>query len=433
MDKRQFLEALTQRLLDRERRGLKRRLLEYSEGLVLDSANDFASNDYLSFARSDVLAQRIQVLTLQAQQRVEVKNGSSGSRLLTGDSALAQTVEEELATYHEVESCLLFNSGYDCNVGLFSCIATAERDALLVDESVHASVFDGCRLSRARTVQRFRHNDFTDLESQLIKLRAEMGDTGWILVGVESCYSMDGDLLTQPAAVLDRCRAHRALLIVDEAHSVGIHGARGCGLMHPHKNHPALLARIVTFGKALGQHGAAVLCPATLREYLVNYARPLIYSTSLPVHSLCAIRASYQMLASSFAEYRRQQLKERLAVFQAHVQRLVRRFSQMPKPLLNAESPIQAIVIPGNEACTQVATRMRQRGFDVYPIRYPTVERGSERLRIVIHAHNTNAAIEALIHALADEFERLQARRELIDKSLSVHDPLPSVQVRARL
>jgi 8-amino-7-oxononanoate synthase len=417
MEKQSFLEQLRLRLLDRERRGLKRALRELRLDSFRDSAYDFASNDYLGFARSSVLAEQIEAYSKKVREELNVKNGSSGSRLLTGDSALAQGLEAELAQYHDVESCLLFNAGYDCNLGLFSCIAAPERDALLIDERVHASIHDGCRLSRARMVRQFRHNDLQSIESQMGVLRDELGETGWIIVGVESCYSMDGDLLVEPAMILERCLAYRALLIVDEAHAIGIHGPDGCGFMHEFRNHPALLARVVTFGKALGQHGAAVLGSSTLCEYLLNYARPVIYSTSLPVHSLCAIRVTYQFLRSSAAKHLRHQLLERIAFFHCQIQRLMKRFSQMPPIRLNPASPIQAVVIPGNEACTQVATGLRHRGFDVYPIRYPTVERGSERLRIVIHAHNTNAAIEALVEALADEIELSRAAARHIDGS----------------
>jgi 8-amino-7-oxononanoate synthase len=402
MTRQKLLEELELRLQERKRRGLWRALRSPGEAGAQDPAYEFASNDYLSFARSPELEELTAKLVEEARWSGSLRNGSGGSRLLTGDSGFAHAVEKQIAHFHEAEACLLFNSGYDCNLGVFSCIAAAGRDVVLVDERVHASIHDGCRLSRARTVRRFRHNDLTDLRESLSTLRKALGDECWIFVGVESCYSMDGDLLARPGELLDMCGAFGALLIVDEAHSVGVHGPDGRGLLHPYRAHPALLARVVTFGKAFGLHGAAVLGAQPLLQYLLNYARPLIYSTSLPLHSLCAVSAAYRLMATETAAHRRKLLWEAVRMFYSLTRDLRSRCPQLPPPLVNRESPIQAIIIPGNENCVFVANELRQRGFDARPIRYPTVERGAERIRVVLHAHNTPEAINAFVQALID-------------------------------
>ena len=192
-----------------------------------------------------------------------------------------------LADFHKAESGLIFNSGYDANLGLFSCIAKKE-DTLICDELIHASIIDGCRLSYANRF-RFAHNDVEDLED---KLRRSKGN---IFVAVESVYSMDGDMapLKEIAAV---CKKYNASLIVDEAHATGLFGDQGRGLVSQHGLEQEVFARVHTFGKALGCHGAVILGSETLRNYLVNFARSFIFTTALPVHSLIAVKCAYEML-----------------------------------------------------------------------------------------------------------------------------------------
>ncbi|MGA0560440.1 aminotransferase class I/II-fold pyridoxal phosphate-dependent enzyme [Larkinella sp. VNQ87] len=344
---------------------------------------DFCSNDYLGLARSAALRQRIEQ-AVAAQS--DWPSGSTGSRLLTGNSALAEDVETELAVFHDAESALIFNSGYDANVGLLASLPQ-RGDTLLTDELIHASMIDGARLSLAHR-HKFRHNDLHDLETKL------KNATGTVYVAIESVYSMDGDLAPL-AEIADLCDRYEAALIVDEAHATGVFGPNGGGLVQALGLQNRVFARIHTFGKALGVHGAAVVGSAILRDFLINFARSFVYSTALPPHSLLAIRSAYQLLPESEPLIAR--LHALRQYFQAQIQ------EQLPHTeWTSANSPILGLIVPGNEACRAVAAKLQQAGFDIRPIVSPTVPAGRERLRICLHAFNSEAEIDALVQTLKD-------------------------------
>lgn len=369
---------LTERLQDelhqRAQLGLLRRLTLPMRGV------DFTSNDYLGLARSPQLAERIRSVTATLTHQ-----GATGSRLLAGHTELATAVEAYLANFYQDESALLFNSGYNANVGLLACLPQ-RGDTLLTDELIHASLIDGARLSYA-TRQRFAHNDLADLERNLQRA------TGRAFVVVESLYSMDGD--EAPLAPLtDLCEQYGAALIVDEAHASGVYGPGGAGLVVAQGLQQRVFARVHTFGKAFGVHGAAVVGPAVLTQYLINAARPFIYTTALPPHSLLAIRCAHELLADSPDLSLR--LHERIAFFRETTQR------QAPAlRWLNSTSPIQGLMVPGNEAARAVAQQAQAAGFDLRPILSPTVAPGQERLRICLHYYNTEAEIERLVGTLS--------------------------------
>lgn len=370
-------DALSSRLALRQRAGLLRQLR------TADNLIDFCSNDYLGFAQSPEL--RLAIRRADANQH-NSQTGATGSRLLTGQTQLASDVEQELAAFYRAGASLIFNSGYDANLGLLACLPQP-GDTLLTDERIHASMIDGARLSYA-TRSRFRHNDLTDLEHQL---RAVAGP-GQVFVAVESVYSMDGDLAPL-RDLADLCDQYGAALIVDEAHATGIYGPNGEGLTVALSLEDRVLARVHTFGKALGVHGAAVVGPAVLRDYLINFARPFIYSTALPPHSLLAIRCAHEHLNTQ-ADLRAR-LHNRLAYFRQCVSWV------MPGHVwTNSPSPIQCLLIPGNDNAQHVATVLQGAGFDVRAILSPTVPPGQERLRICIHAHNTEAQIDELVGVL---------------------------------
>ncbi|WP_128547456.1 aminotransferase class I/II-fold pyridoxal phosphate-dependent enzyme [Larkinella soli] len=368
-------EKLHQLLENRRASGLLRRLKQ-PEGLV-----DFCSNDYLGLARSPALRQAVETAVAALPPLL---NGSTGSRLLAGNTALAEELESEMASFHAAEAALIFNSGYDANVGLLAGLPQ-RGDTLLTDELIHASMIDGARLSVAHR-HKFRHNDPGDLEDKLRR------STGTVYVAVESVYSMDGDLapLSDLAGLCDR---YGAALIVDEAHATGVFGPAGQGLVQALGLQNRVFARVHTFGKALGVHGAAVVGPAVLRDFLINFARSFIYTTALPPHSLLAIRCAYAFLRANGS------LKDRLHELRSYFQQQVER--QLPeREWTSAESPIVGLVVPGNEACRAVAARLQQGGFDVRPILSPTVPTGRERLRICLHAFNTEQEIDELITLL---------------------------------
>ncbi len=376
---------LTADLADRQQRGLFRSLT------LTESSVDFTSNDYLGIGRSaplhDQLSQATTTLT---------RNGASSSRLLAGHTPLADEVEAELAEFYRAETALLFNAGYMANLGLLSCLPQI-GDTLLTDELIHASLIDGARLSKANRL-RFAHNDLTDLET---KLRAAFLEGGNVFVVVESLYSMDGDEapLREITAL---CTAFNAALIVDEAHASGVYGPGGAGLVVANGLQNQVLARIHTFGKALGVHGAAVLGSALLRTYLINTARPLIYATALPPHDLLAIQLAHKLVAAE--PERAVLLQERVAYFREKSRQLAPEATWLP-----STSAIQGVLVPGNPAVRQVAATVQAAGFDVRPIVSPTVAAGQERIRICLHTYNTEAEIDGLLLALAGALQPVTA------------------------
>ncbi len=342
---------------------------------------DFSSNDYLGFARSTNLYQ-------EAQQRLEQlgvpANGSTGSRLITGNHSLYEATEAMIAAYHDAPSALIFNSGYDANVGFFSCVPQKD-DIILYDELCHASIRDGLRLSQAKSYK-FRHNDTEDLEALLKRHTANE-----IYVVTETVFSMDGDspLLEEFVRL---CEQFGALLVLDEAHAVGVVGDKGEGLAQQLGLHTSVFARLVTFGKAMGCHGAAILGDVSLRSYLVNYARSFIYTTGLPPHSLATIQSAYAALE---AAPERAALRHLIASFNRE------KNLQSLKPLfIRSMSAIQCAILPGNENVKKAAAGLQAAGFDVKPILSPTVPAGQERLRFCLHSFNSEAEIQEILRLL---------------------------------
>jgi 8-amino-7-oxononanoate synthase len=344
---------------------------------------DFSSNDYLGLARSGAL---FTVLQQAIAEKSPPAAGSTGSRLLTGNSAAAETLEAQLSDFHRAEATLLFNSGYAANLGFFAAVPR-RGDTIFYDEASHASVKDGIRGSFA-TAYSFRHNDLADLERRLARA------TGAIFVAVEALYSMDGDQapLQELAGF---CQQRGLYLVVDEAHTNGIYGPRGEGLVVELGLESAVFARILTFGKALGSQGAIVAGPQVLREYLLNFSRPFVYTTALPPLAIAALAAAYELLPTMQAERQRlfalsDLLKTRLnAVPGLHVPET----SHVIHPVFFTASPGPAHV-------RAVASAAQQAGFDVRPIVAPTVPAGTERLRLIVHSYNTEAEIEELAATL---------------------------------
>ncbi len=348
--------------------------------LNLSDSLDFCSNDYLGFARSAELAGAIEK---QVGFQKSLVNGATGSRLLSGNSLLAEELEEAVANFHKAECGLIFNSGYDANLGLFSCIAS-RSDTILYDELSHASIIDGVRLSTAHAFK-FRHNDLEHLEALMKKA------SGTIYVGVESVYSMSGDF-SPLSQILGLCEKYHALLIVDEAHATGVFGEKGKGRVVELGLEKKVFARVHTFGKALGVHGAIILGSEELRTFLINFSRPFIYSTALPPHSLIAVQCAYHFLNAQ--EGRINMLRERIVFFKEKAGLL--------KSLLFEESfsAIQCVIIKGNVKVKALAGSIQSRGYDVRPILSPTVASGSECIRICLHTFNTFEQIQGLLNEI---------------------------------
>lgn len=336
---------------------------------IMENKIDFCSNDYLGIVKNKWLEE----LTSPA-----VAHGSTGSRLLSGNYQLAEDTEKMISYFHDAEAGLMFNSGYDANTGILSCVPQ-KNDTIIYDQLSHASLRDGARLSLATTYS-FLHNDMPDLEKKLLVAK----DGSQKFVVTESVFSMDGDLapLSDIAAL---CEKYNAALIVDEAHATGVIGEKGEGLVQKLNLQNKCFARIHTFGKACGAHGAIILGSEKLKKYLINFSRPFIYSTSLPPSAVAAIAASYKIFPTMGKE--RSELEKLIEIFQG----LDLKYQKLP-----SETPIQVVIIPGNEEVKKVADDLQQNNFDIRPILYPTVPKGGERLRIVLHSFNTKDEIEKM-------------------------------------
>ena len=348
------------------------RSLKITTGLV-----DFYSNDYLGFARDEELQKRI---LSEINSNAYSSSGSTGSRLLSGNSEYAEALEKFLAEFHQAEAALIFNSGFDANYGLLSTLPYC-GDTIIYDELVHASFHDGIRNSKAKAVS-FSHNNMHELEERLNSA------SGLKYVVVESIYSMDGDFA--PLKEIDAlCKKYEAGLIVDEAHATGVFGKGRVATEIPDAK---ILTRIHTFSKALGAHGAVVLCSDELKRFLINYSRPFIYSTALPFHSLAAIKCSYQFLSE--AEQKREKLFSLIELFKKLVH------SKENFQLITSNSPVQSVVVSGNKNVKKVAAKIQQQGLDVRPILYPTVPKGKERVRICLHSFNTAEEVTKLAETI---------------------------------
>ncbi|AMR34577.1 8-amino-7-oxononanoate synthase [Mucilaginibacter sp. PAMC 26640] len=342
-----------------------------------NSLIDFCSNDYLGFARSDELKNSIsEELSRHPAELI----GATGSRLLSGNSTYAELLEQTLANYHDSEAGLIFNSGYDANVGLFSALPQ-KGDTIIHDALIHASIIDGARLSHANRYT-FKHNNLESLEGKLKQAK------GICYVVIESVYSMDGD--TPPIlSILKLTEYYGAHLIVDEAHAVGLYPT---GLVADQGLQHRIFARIVTFGKALGCHGAIILGSHLLRRYLINFARSFIYTTAAPFQQLASIKMAYQLLGSSGAAVNR--LRQNIELFKTGVT------LHPDRHLLASDSAIQCILFKSNDKAKAAADRLQTAGLDVRPILSPTVALGAERIRICLHSFNTAEQIELLTQTI---------------------------------
>lgn len=358
--------VLDQRQLHHRFRSLK------SPGLPID----FCSNDYLGLSRSAWIRQKVGSYT--HSERL----GSTGSRLLTGQSSGFEALETYLAQTYQSEAALLFNSGFDANMGLLSTLIRP-GDMVFYDASIHASMLQGLKLAGATAVS-FAHNDISHLKALLMSHSTEQEK--WILC--ESYYSMDGDkaLLNELVTIAHDYQAH---IIVDEAHALGCFGQYGRGLCMEEDILPNIFARVVTFGKGMGCHGAAVLCSDEVKSYLINFCKSFIYTTALPDHTLSVIQAAHTF--TELFDRPQRQLHSNIIYFSHQMKGHER---------LKGEGPVFAWMIPGEQAVRQKAVQLQDTGLDVRPIVYPTVAEGTERLRISLHSFNTTDEIDTLVRLL---------------------------------
>nr|WP_315191596.1 8-amino-7-oxononanoate synthase [uncultured Flavobacterium sp.] len=349
---------------------------------------DFASNDYLGLSNSDFVFDTTHQFLLDRNIK---NNGATGSRLLSGNHKLYTETEAFIAKFHQSETALIFNSGYDANVGFFSSVPQ-KGDLILYDELCHASIRDGIKLSNAKAYK-FQHNDFEDLERLILRNQDVI-----IYIVTESVFSMDGDTpnLEELVRVSDQ---YNCYLVIDEAHALGVFGSLetsgGEGLVQMLGLQDHVFARIMTFGKGLGCHGAAVLGSPELKVYLVNFARSFIYTTGLSPHSVATILVAYQFLNGNPEAI--QALKNNIS----HFNKMKNSLSLKPI-FVRSKSAIQSAIIPGNEDVKSIASQLQEKGFDVKAILSPTVPEGQERLRFCLHSFNSPEEISEVLTLLSN-------------------------------
>ena len=372
------MKHIQEKLTERQKNNALRKLSERSFAI------DFYSNDYIGFSTNPTINDRVSQLI-----SVTTPHGATGSRLLSGNSHLFTETERYIADFHNAEGALLYNSGYDANVGFFSCIV-GRGDVILYDSYSHASIRDGISLSLAHSYK-FKHNDLDDLEKLLKKFAT--GDKT-VLIATESVFSMDGDS-PDLVRLVALAQQYGAYIAVDEAHAIGVFGKHGCGLVQALGLETAIFARIVTFGKGLGAHGAAVVANDEVIQYLVNFSRSFIYTTAMSPHSVATIRAGYEQL----------QQTEAMNVLHHNIEYFKSLINQYDiEGFIPSNSAIQAMVVSGNDRVKSLAERLQTQGIGVLPILAPTVPAGQARLRVCLHSFNTEKEIKQLVNLTIQQF-----------------------------
>ena len=379
-------DDINQQLEQRERDGLyrRRRVAESPVGreITLHGKRllNFCSNDYLGLANDE----RVRTAFVQGVEKWGV--GSGASHLVSGHSAAHHELEEALADFTGRRRCLLFSSGYAANLGTVTGLL-GKTGQVYEDRLNHASLLDGGLLSGAR-FRRFRHRDSADLDAALA---AGGESTARKLVISDGTFSMDGTVcdVTALAAV---ARKHGAWLMIDEAHSLGVLGNEGCGLIDPrHHDTDAVQVQIGTLGKAFGTFGGFVTGSEALIETLIQSARTYIYTTAMPAAVAVATLASLKIAREE--EWRREKL-------QALVHRFRDGAQQLGLDLQDSATPIQPVILGTEARALAASAGLEQQGLLVTAIRPPTVPKGTARLRITLTALHTEADVDRLLSAL---------------------------------
>ncbi len=317
--------------------------------------------------------------------------GCGASRLVSGNSHFYDRLEETVAEFEGKEAALVFSSGYMANIGLISTIAR-EGDTIFSDQFNHASIVDGCRLSRARTVI-FNHNDTGDLAD---KLRSGADDGGRKIIVVESVYSVEGDMAPL-REIRELATEHGCTLVVDEAHATGIHGHSGRGGSEQCGVEPDIV--VGTFGKALGTFGAFVSCSIELREYLINRARSIIFTTALPPPVLSASIEAFSVVREE--PWRRTALIE-------NAEYLRDALTNMGLQVRRGSTQIIPVIVDDAALALEASRLLRNRGVFVRAIRPPSVPPGTSRLRVTPMATHSRGDLDAAVRAFADVGKELR-------------------------
>jgi 8-amino-7-oxononanoate synthase len=360
------------------------RILNTVSGLI-----DFTSNDYLGFSQNENLFSKTFQLLLTENI---AQNGATGSRLLSGNHKLYENLEPLLANFYKADAALVFNSGYDANMGFFSAVPQ-RGDCIFYDEFIHASIREGIRMSNAKGYH-FSHNNIESLKEKIDTNTYQLGEDGNIYVVTESIFSMDGDTPDLKALVAFT-NTNGYHLIVDEAHAVGARGTNGNGIIPELNLEKKVFARIITFGKAYGCHGAAILGCNDLKDYLINFAKSFIYTTALTPHTLATIITAHNFY-KEFGMEEVKRLKANIVYFKKEL-----KTQGLQEHFILSDAPIQSCVIKGVGKAKSVATKLMEKGFGVKAILSPTVPEGQERLRFCIHSYNSKEELGLVLKLLA--------------------------------
>ncbi len=338
-----------------------------------------ASNDYLG------LSQHPRLIDSAARAAEKWGAGSGAARLISGNSALFNELEARLASFKHTQSALVFSTGYMTNLGLLSALAETD-DIIFSDELNHASIIDGCRLSRAK-VSVYPHVDVANLEAQL----GRAGNCRRRIIVTDAVFSMDGDIAPLPR-LLELARAHDAILIIDDAHGTGVLGPDGRGTVaHFGLEDNDRLILMGTMGKALGCFGAFVAGSRALIDYLVNRARSFIFTTALPPASVAAALAALDIVEQEPV------LRERLQENTAFMHNELR---SLGFDLGGSRTQIIPIMAGDSSTAVAMAADLRQQGIFLQAIRPPTVAPGTARLRLTVTALHTLQELKRVVNAL---------------------------------
>ncbi len=387
---RKALEWVDGELAALAAKGLRRELepLASPQGPVVSvgglSLVNLCSNDYLALASDP----RLRAAAAAAAESEGA--GSGAARLVAGDLRVHGALEERLAAFKKTEAALLFSSGYHANAGVPAALVGRD-DAIFSDVLNHASIIDGCLLSRAE-VLRYRHVDVGELADLLARSRARRK-----LVVTDSVFGMDGDAAPLQE-IADLCDRHGAMLYVDEAHATGVMGRTGAGLAEALGVSDRVDVQMGTLGKALGAFGAYVAGTRRLVDLLVSKARTFVFTTALPPPACAAALAALDVLAEEPAR------RERLHALAA---RMKTGLARLGFDVSRVVAPIFPVVLGSEERALAASGALRERGFFVRAIRPPTVPRGTSRLRVALTAGHTESQVDAFLGALEEVVREL--------------------------
>jgi 8-amino-7-oxononanoate synthase len=363
--------------------GLYRRLRrvdgEQGPTLSLDGREviNFSSNNYLGIANHPALA-------AAAKAAIDRYGcGSGASRLISGNMALHEELESRLAAFKGTEAALVFNSGFQANIGVISTLA-GDGDAIFSDALNHASIIDGCRLARARTIV-YGHNDLGRLEQALEQARGFRRK----LIVTESIFSMDGDEAPL-AGIVELAEKYGAAVMVDEAHATGVFGREGAGVVQKLGLGESVLVQMGTLGKALGCFGAYIAGSDGLRDLLINRCRSFIFTTSLPPAVMAMAIAAIDLV---------QREPDRRDALRHNCDRVRGGLAGLGFQLGGSESPILPLIIGDAGKCMEFSEALLENGIFAQGIRPPTVPPGTSRLRITLMATHTRAHIDRALEA----------------------------------